>query len=53
MIVITSDVMGHSCLYLLAGCYEVFVSGGSEYQQQKIKKPLMQAGTSFEYPETS
>jgi len=47
-IVIASDVMGLSCLHLLPGCSEECVSGGCEYQQQKLKKPLMQDRTRFE-----
>jgi len=33
-------IMGHSCLHLLPSCSEEFVSGGCEYQPQKLKKPV-------------
>jgi len=49
--VTTSDLMGHSCLHRLPGYFEEFAPGGCEYQQQKLKKPLMQAWTRFELPD--
>jgi len=43
-----SDLMG---LHRLPDYFEEFAPGGCKYQQQKLKKPLMQAWTRFKSPD--